>query len=286
MTLVYDDGPRAGLGHRSRIAAVAAALAGRGHDVDIGATADTPVVDGQVAVIDSYERRADDRTWVRSPAVIALDDLARDLDVAVLVDPSPGADGSNHRRAGLVLAGERYALLSPATAAATPRPIGDRVESVLVTFGGADSSGHGEVVAGALRSALPGTDLVLVRGPWSAAGAPDGVHLVSVRDGLGDVLAQTDLVVTASGVTLLEALHLGRPIVCTVIAENQRQAASAAEAAGAAVLADLAGAADAAVALAADPDRRRALGSRAAALVDGRGAVRVADVVARLADAR
>src|SRR5205823_1880405 len=105
--LVHDDGPGAGLGHRRRCEALAAALEARG----IG-TAVVPVdderLDAPVIVVDSYERRADDRAWATGRLVVALDDLARDLAVACVIDPAVGATSARHRRAGRVLAGPRY----------------------------------------------------------------------------------------------------------------------------------------------------------------------------------
>src|SRR5690242_13194379 len=101
----FDEGPGAGLGHRRRMEAVAGALTARGHTCDL---APLPVVElppCDAAVVDSYRQRADDRAFATAPVIVAVDDLARDLAVALVVDPSPGALGAAHRRARRVLAG-------------------------------------------------------------------------------------------------------------------------------------------------------------------------------------
>ena len=56
-------------------------------------------------------------------------------------------------------------------------------------------------------------------------------------DGLADELAAARIVVTAGGVTMLEACLLGRPVVALALADNQRQAVSGLEREGAVMVA-------------------------------------------------
>lgn len=279
--LVYDDGPGAGLGHRRRMEAVARALRARGVAVRTVATdalAGGGEGDGSAAVllVDSYHRRADDPGVRRfgDALVAAVDDVERDLDVDIVVDPSPGADATSHRRAGTALAGAAYALvdLDPGSA----QPLGDDVRRVVVTLGGGQADAG--PIATELASALPGVEVRVTAALHVDVGAGRVVPLTTTS-GLAGELAQADLVVCAGGVTLLEALALGRPTVVVTIAENQRRSVTGTVGAGAAVPATLADAASVAAALARDPDRRRALGRAAAELVDGRGPERVADAL-------
>jgi spore coat polysaccharide biosynthesis predicted glycosyltransferase SpsG len=242
--------------------------------VDAAAGARAPIV-----VIDSYRRRADDRTHFQGDLVVAVEDLDRDPAVDIAVEPSPGPEPCR-RRARYVLAGASYALLDPRLVQLRRQPVRPEVSRVLVTGGGADSSGWGTRVATALRAALPpSTTIALVRGPWSAGEAPRGVYSVCTTDGLGPALAEADLVVTAAGITMLEALVLGRPTVAAVLFENQERQARAAEAAGAIVLADLDGAVAAAVTVTRDTRQRLALAARATEYIDGLGSDRVAEAI-------
>ncbi|MEP6624358.1 MAG: hypothetical protein ABJC79_07940, partial [Acidimicrobiia bacterium] len=142
--LVADDGPLAGLGHRRRLEALAAALGALDVETTVVALdAYRPGGDVDLVVIDSYRERADDRGRFDARVVAAIDDLDRDLAVDVVVDPSPGADGSRHRRARRVLAGADYAIVDPALVVARastsePRPA-DPVRRVVVTLGASAS---------------------------------------------------------------------------------------------------------------------------------------------------
>jgi spore coat polysaccharide biosynthesis predicted glycosyltransferase SpsG len=188
-----------------------------------------------------------------------------------------------HRAARQVLAGPMYALVDPDLAKLQVRPVGTAVDVVLVTTGAADDAGIGAAMAAELAGLLPGVLVRLAVGPWGSDAVPEGVELIRAVDGLGPALAGADVVVTAGGVTLLEALVLARPTVAVVLADNQRPAAEGAAAASAVVLSDPAGAAAAAAALTGDAVRRQALAQAARTLVDGQGARRVAETVLALA---
>lgn len=287
--LVFDEGPGRGLGHRRRCAVIAGALRDRGLDcveLPLGGSVDAPIV-----VVDSYVARADDRSRFRAGRVIALDDLARDLDVAVVIDPAPGASTAPHRRAGRVLAGAGYALVDPAVRAlrAVQHDRPDREPTtLLVATGAADREGVGVAMAAALADSELGLAVRLVVGPWGARPAAGrcgrgDVEIVERLDGLAGELARADIVVTAAGVTLLEAMCLGRPTVAVATAVNQRGNLDGVLAAGAALGATPDRVVEAVARLVADPPLRRLLADTASALIDGRGADRVADVIAELA---
>jgi spore coat polysaccharide biosynthesis predicted glycosyltransferase SpsG len=265
-------------------AALADALASRGVATALLPVDDTPLA-APIVVVDSYTRRADDRSWITAPIVVALDDLERDLAVDCVIDPSLGATGSAHRRARRVLAGPRYAPLVGSRADVRAAPIGPCAGRVLVTMGGADASGIGTRIAAMLVAAEPWMHVRLVLGPWGARTVPRHIVAVEAPDGLEQELAAADVVVTAGGVTLLESLALGRPTVVIETAPNQHANVVAAENMSAAVVAAAADAADAVRALAHDEVRRQSLHESARALVDFEGAARVADVIVELAEA-
>lgn len=280
--LVYDEGPGAGLGHRRRTEALAAALTDRGVDCRLRPVDAGERLVGDVVVVDSYRERADELD-VSTGVLVALDDLRRDLEVDVLVDPSPGADESVHRRAAQVLAGVRFSLVPTARPSTPPVPAGGPVSTVLVTTGATDAAGTGARIAGELHSLDPDVEVRLVVGAWGAQEVPDGVVAVHAPAGLTGELAAAPLVVTAGGVTMLEACALGRAVVAVILAENQRVAVESLAAAGAVRAATVVDAAEVAVGLAADPAARARLGEAAARAVDGDGAARVADAIVRRA---
>jgi spore coat polysaccharide biosynthesis predicted glycosyltransferase SpsG len=280
VVLAYDVGPGIGLGHKRRMEALASAL--EAHGVTPALHELSGPVSGELVVVDSYRLRADDTSVVDARIVVAVDDLDRDLAVHLVVDPSPGATSENHRRAERVLAGGQYALIDPGLLNLRPAAVGESVARVLVAVGGSDTAGVGPTLASDIAQSLPGATVQLAVGPWSAGDPPPGVEPVRTKGGLGPVLAEADLVVTAAGVTMLEALCLGRPTVAVVLHENQRRPAKGAAELGAVVLADLDQAAAEAARLAEDVAGRRTLSEAASRTIDGRGAARVAAAIAAL----
>ena len=260
------------------------ALAGALEDVGVHTSLveSALAVEDAVVIVDSYELRADDHKRFQGEFIAAIDDLERDLAVDLVIDPCPGAEVGRHRAARRVLLGPRFAPLDPLLARAEARPPGERVEQVLITAGGSSTMVAVEI-ATKLSSLLDASVTIrLVLGPWSEHPDVDGVEIVRTTSGLVQELARADLVITAAGVTLLEALALGRPTVAFVLAENQQPYADGVARAGAAMLTESSHAAEAASALVGDPDRRRVLAVAARRLVDPHGARRVAEEIRTL----
>lgn len=283
--LVADEGPGIGLGHRRRCEYLAGALRRAGIPAEVRAEADGRV-DAPVVVVDSYRTRADDRTRYRGGVVVAVEDLGRDLDVDLLVVPAPGAESHGFHSARRVLAGASYVLVDPALATGTRRDPHDTPPAapvVLVTTGAADERGVGAGIAAALATADATAEVCLVVGPWGCAGVPDGVVALHRPDGLADELARADVVVTAGGITMLEALALGCPAVVVETAENQRHQIAGVADAGAAWVTSVGDAPRRTRSLLADPAARARLSQRARMLIDAQGPERVAEVIARLA---
>ena len=287
--LFFDEGPGAGLGHRRRMEALAAELTHRGHSCTLCSlderAARVPGGTPDVVIVDSYRVRADDGSFAPARVLVAVDDLAQDLAVDLVVDPSPGAIGATHRRARRVLAGAAYALVAVADDHPFETSV-DEVERVLVTTGAADSSGADARIATALASSLdetrPEVEVRLVIGPWGARDVPAGVVPVHAPDGLARELAAAQVVVTAGGVALLESCVLGRPTVALALAENQRQAVRGLEHAHAVLSATPETVVETVMTLIDDRSRRIALGVAARSAIDGKGATRIADTIEQL----
>jgi spore coat polysaccharide biosynthesis predicted glycosyltransferase SpsG len=278
LTLVHDFGVGCGLGHRSRMRSLQSALAARGLAANlVEATLTGPPTTDDVLVVDSYLTRADDSARYQARIVVAVDDLQRDLKVDLLVDPNPGGTTAGSR-AGRLLSGPEFALISPLDHPSTDPPNGTR-RRVLVTTGGGDTATTGLRIAADLAALRADVDVRVVVGAAPPIGETAGVTLLHGLPSLGPELLVSDVVVTAGGVTLLESLHAGRPTVVVVLAENQRRAVEGAVAAGAALLTTPDKAASAAATLLDDAPRRAQLRDQASGYIDGRGAERVAEAI-------
>lgn len=283
--LLFDEGPGVGLGHRRRMEVLARALHARGHachlaplDPSRRVAALDEIGRSDVVIVDSYRVRAD-QLALDAGTVAAVDDVDRDLAVDIVIDPSPGADESRHRRARRVLAGTGYALVAVPEPVGAVTPVTAPVTRILVTTGAADAAGTGARIASSVYAALADVDVRLVIGPWGAPEVPEGVTGVHAPASLADELASASVVVTAGGVSMLEACLLGRAVVAVIVAENQRVAVESLAAAGAVVAVEVDAVAAAVTALVSDPGRRAALAEAATRALDGHGAQRVAAVL-------
>lgn len=284
IVLAGDVGPEVGLGHRRRLEAIGTALTDLGYPWDFVAISDPD--DGDVwgqdlAVVDSYITRADRQALYEANVIVAIDELGRNLGVDLVIDPTPRATPPGSSRAKRTLAGTDFVLVDPRLRALDPRPE-QAVERILVTLGASPAAGHVREVAVSLAAAHPDLDVRVALGPWFDPAGMDGVEIVDAPDGLAEALAAADLVVTAGGVTMLEACVLGRPTIVLPIAPNQQRAVDALGGLGAVVVARAETVVDTVGRLIEDDAERTALGCRARASVDGRGAERAAAAIVEL----
>ncbi len=263
--------------------ALSAAVTELGADAHLTALTDLGPAD--VLVIDAYSIRAERPTF-EARVLAAVDDLERDLAADLVVDPNPGG-ASTTTAAGQLLHGIDYALIGPIPLDLEVRSLGERTEQVLVTTGGSDEGGIGAGIAARLHQELPDAEVRLVVGPWSNRQVPSGITSVEQPDGLWHELAAADLIVTAGGVTMLEACASGRPTVAITLADNQRRAVEGAARAGAVVGIEPGAALDEIAqtvgALARDVGRRQNLAAASVVWVDARGPQRVAEALLALA---
>jgi UDP-2,4-diacetamido-2,4,6-trideoxy-beta-L-altropyranose hydrolase len=183
-----------------------------------------------------------------------------------------------------LLLGVRYALLREDFARwrGWRRPIPDRAQKLLVTYGGADPANATAKVLDALTG-FSDLEVVAVIGPHNGNPLPELPQVRYERGvtDLSELMATCDLAITAAGSTCWELAFLQTPMLVMPIADNQRPVAAALAEQGAAV--NLGWHADvsteqiaaAAADLITDEPRRRAMASAGRALIDGEGAARV-----------
>ena len=269
------------------------------------------VLDGRplhAVVVDHYALDARWHDAVRratGAALVAIDDLAdRPLAVDLLVDPNPAADHAAKWRAVLrrparLCTGPAHALLDRAYRRQPPRPWYDRVACIGIFMGGTDPGAHSELAWLACRAHAGWTGPIAIATTSANARLPalqalcerdPGLRLVVDQPDLAAFHASHDLQIGAGGGALWERCALGVPTLALVTAPNQRLSVPLLADAGVVCGFDTvhtgpgtAAELGAVIArLLAHPGERAALRRQALALVDGRGATRVAAAIAAL----
>jgi UDP-2,4-diacetamido-2,4,6-trideoxy-beta-L-altropyranose hydrolase len=292
---VVDCGAIVGMGHLSRAQTLAEALAARGGQVRMRLTAPDsappnfpfPIVAleqetgaADLVIVEGLGFTAAQAEAFRKPGAlfVVVDDLGdRSIACDVLINQNIYGDrlpfhGYSYRQA---LLGAKFALIKPGFADARgsaerggPRP--------LITFGGGATAAIGVEVARRLATRFSGPiDLALGGALGVAANDLPGNVMRHYGADMPALMARATLYVGSLGVTFLEALAVGLPVVAACVADNQRLALDAAKSLGLAVFPepDL----DAIVAAA-----EAAMAAPSALLLDqpdGRGAARVADAL-------
>jgi UDP-2,4-diacetamido-2,4,6-trideoxy-beta-L-altropyranose hydrolase len=310
--LVATAGPVVGRGHVGRALSLGEALAERGTETELqllagslGPNEARRAADARLSIVAAGSVAApgtavvvdlpdpDAAPPVEPAWLLVIDD--RDTfagRAAVIVQPSQ-ARWRGPGSATTVLAGYDYVPISAAvrrrrTAAldAEMPVVGRRV---VVCFGGADPGD----VTGRLVSVLAAldADVEVILGP-SYRGSTQGWPRTPTRDpvDLVDRLATADLVVLGAGTMKFDAACLARPAILLAVADDQLPVGPAFASTGAArYLGDGRTVEPAAIAAAAghllaDRPARASLGRRAAEVIDGDGADRIATVLEGLAD--
>lgn len=238
-------------------------------------------------VVDSYAFGAAWHTSVRDATgarIVAIDDLAdRPLAADLIIDHnySPlGAAKYNDVAPGTpVLIGSRHALLGAAYADAPRHVVKPVVRSIGIFMGGVDAV----AATGTVLDALDGLDCAIEVATTSANPhlptlRARGVRIVCDLPDLAGFFARHDLQIGAGGGASWERCCIGAPTLLLAVADNQRATVP--------ILAELGVVATCAFdpaairttveALISAPDRRHAMADRARALVDGKGALRIA----------
>lgn len=191
------------------------------------------------------------------------------------------------------LFGPEYAMLRPELWDVPARAARAVASTILLTLGGTDDFGLMPALLRAL-DALPGVFAVTaILGPYftngdeirgAVAGCERRVRLVEGPTSVRDLMLEADLAVSAGGQTLYELAAAGTPAVAIQLAENQAGQIRGFAEAGFARLAGVAGRDDATagvreqvLTLLADAAAREAMAAAGQALIDGKGALRVAE---------
>ncbi|HEX6092147.1 MAG TPA: UDP-2,4-diacetamido-2,4,6-trideoxy-beta-L-altropyranose hydrolase [Dongiaceae bacterium] len=197
-----------------------------------------------------------------------------------------------------LLLGTRYALLRREFRRSIRRNIrrDGVVRTILVTLGAADRDNVTGSVIDALRSLdLGGAAIEIVAGGANPHGAalsqactavPGARIVADPGAGMAELIAGTDLAITAGGTTMWELSAMGIPFIAVVVAENQRLSALAMTALGfPCVTAEnvIGKLPEKLRTLIGDGARRQQLAAAGQRLVDGKGASRVCAEISKLA---
>jgi len=222
--------------------------------------------------------------------LLVIDDTAdRRLDADALLDHNWAPDHRAKYAGRLTreprwLAGPRHALLSPAYRNAPRHAFHTEVRSIGIFMGGTDPDGISARVLAACR-AVGFTGAIEVVTTSSnphldtlreACTSDTGVTLTLDEPDLAAFFARHDLQVGAGGGATWERCCIGAPTIAIALAANQLAVVPGLASLGAVRAATENTLVDVLRELIADPTARQSLGERAVALVDGRGAQRVA----------
>lgn len=310
-----DGAPAVGMGHVVRCTALAQAIRERECTVEFAMRADRPegvrAVEDEgfcvhliqhdddaielaktydAVLVDNYEIDAGALRRFSLSAMLAVIDDPGDRDLSAarwVLNQNLGAEelACNLSPDAVALFGPAYALLRPEFArvrAERARTVDPLQRSVLVTFGGGDVANYLAQVLRALQAVDEPLDIVLLGQQSVPFASRHNVRAVRANNGVAELMAASDVAVTAAGTTTWELCCMRVPSFAIPIAENQRIVASGLQRSGAMrVYTSF----DAAVrslpadvpALLRDAVQRRELAERAGSLVDGLGAVRAAE---------
>ena len=252
------------------------------------------VVVDHYAIDASWHRRVRHR-W--NCSIAAIDDLAdRQLDVDALIDhnlvPKPGHKtryaSVMTREPAAWLCGPRFALLGPAYAKAAKLTIESTVRSIGIFLGGTDPSAMTPLVVEACRTVAKFNGPIEVASTSANAGLADLQAIAAVDTALtlsvdlpdlASFHARHGLQVGAGGGATWERCCIGVPTLALCVAENQRAVVPALHELDVIRTVDSNDAASIGTAVAGlleDREARRQLSDAGRALVDGRGATRIA----------
>lgn len=236
--------------------------------------------------------------------IAVIDDLAdRPLGPDLLIDHNDPQAAQKYAgrlaRQCKILAGPEFALLDPVYASAERYGFNLQVRSIGIFMGGTDPRGHCLIALRACREGLGfggPIEIVCSRSSLSYQALAEecakwpGTRLVDGLAALAEFFARHDLQIGAGGGATWERCCIGVPSIACLTAPNQLATLPRLAQLGALVWAREEGGLQASIAAGAedllrDPQGRRRLGETASRLVDGKGALRVAAVLACAAGA-
>lgn len=173
-------------------------------------------------VMDGYRYTLEDQKAVQAPLLLVDDNREHAKIVArAVLNPNVHASEALYMDVQAeLLVGPRYFLLRPEYRDLKRRAPADTVRTVLVTLGGSSQPQTLERIVGTLNG-LPQKLEVLLLGPEVPVASHHALRWLGFRSDLPALLGEADLVVTASGTTVLEALYAGIPTLALCLATNQ-----------------------------------------------------------------
>ena len=235
--------------------------------------------------------------------LMVIDDLAdRPHDCDILIDQNLGRNARDYSQlvpeACTVLAGPLYALLRPEFAALRDESLRRRaipqLKHLLITMGGVDQADATGKVLEALQDCPLPADLriTVVMGPHApwlesvqllAKQMPQPTEVKVDVNYMAQLMADSDLAIGAAGSTSWERCCVGLPTLIVVLAENQRNGATALEQSGSVKLIDSVDAIPHALrsmlSLLVTSDALSQLSQKSCLVTDGQGASRVKDAL-------
>ncbi|MFP5428331.1 MAG: UDP-2,4-diacetamido-2,4,6-trideoxy-beta-L-altropyranose hydrolase [Gammaproteobacteria bacterium] len=262
-------------------------------------------IGADIVVVDHYALDAVWETIVLPycTRLVVIDDLADRLHSSdVLIDHNLGREPQHYDAlvptGCKLLCGPGYALLRPEfvklRSLSLARRAGSGLHSITVSMGGVDAPDATSKVLRALgQCVLPansticvlmgGTAPLIANVRREAGRLPWKTEVQVAVDNVGEILANSDLVIGAVGGSAWERCALGVPSVMVILAENQRTGALALAEQGAALLlgevGDIEDRLHGVLASLQEGEMLARLSSAAAALVDGCGVLKVADEI-------
>ena len=232
----------------------------------------------------------------QGPRTLAFEDdsdTACQLSANIVINQNTRIPDARTRDAAAekILSGPEFALVDDAFRRARSQRPANELKRALITLGGSDPMGLTRPALDLLERAAPGElEIDLVVGPYFSDRGPFETqrHNVTIHQAprtLAPLMAEADLVITAAGTTCWQACCLGRPIIAIVAAANQHEVARTLDDAGAALVCSAEDFAAPDFILRAEANLfenntiRQAMADKARALVDGRGAKRIADAM-------
>lgn len=254
-----------------------------------------------VAVVDHYGLSQDYERALRetSKRILVVDDLAnRKHDCDWLLDQTFGRDPADYEElvppGSSLLTGSEYCLVRPEFAKARPASLAAKsadgpLRRLFVSLGLTDIGGiTAEAVEGALHAGLDAQiDVVVGQSAESLPrlceiGAEHANVVIHIApENICELMAAADIAIGAAGTSSWERCCLGLPTIMLCIADNQRMTAQILEKTGAvmATSSDTTAIAKALRRLAGASAVRMTMSRAAAAVTDGAGAQRVADIL-------
>ena len=223
--------------------------------------------------------------------IVQFDDHYRPISgCASIVNAAPSASARRYGELGCanasLLLGPQYVALSQDFGRAPGElpPLARKVGRMVVALGGSDTGSRLEELLSSLVAILSPHVEVMVVGDADISVCDARIKAMGWLDQpqLASLMSACDLAVFAGGSMLLQAMSVGLPVLSWPQTEHQRRHAQAWEACGCVALLDDVGSLAAALASLQQIRRRQALRDKGRAMVDGKGAWRIASHVRSL----